>query len=58
MTGYQRYKRNVLVKALVIPAIITLIFSGVLLASLPCIQNALPNGKEYSMQNDEVMRDE
>lgn len=58
MTGYQRYKRNVLVKALVIPAIITLIFSGVLLASLPRIQNALPNGMEYSMQNDEVMRDE
>lgn len=58
MTSYQRYKRNVLVKALVIPTIITLIFSGVLLASLPRIQNALPNGMEYSMQNDEVMNDE
>lgn len=58
MTSYQRYKRNVLVKALVIPAITALIFSGVLLVSLPRIQNALPNGAEYSVQTGEVIAHE
>lgn len=54
MTGYERYKRNVIIKAFVIPAIAVLIFSGFLYTALPHIQNRLPNGVAYSLENNEV----
>ncbi|MCH5314488.1 MAG: hypothetical protein J1E81_01140 [Eubacterium sp.] len=57
MTSFQLYKRKLIIKALVIPTLAALIFSGILIISLPRIQNALPNSTEYSVQNDGVESD-
>lgn len=57
MTSFQLYKRKLIIKALVIPTLAALIFSGILIVSLPRIQNALPNSTEYSVQNDGVESD-
>ncbi len=50
MTGLEKYKRNIIIKALIIPFAVTLIAVSLFLLSLPDIKEAMPNGVRYSQQ--------
>ena len=50
MTGLEKYKRNIIIKALIIPFAVTLIAVSLILLSLPNIKEAMPNGVQYSQQ--------
>lgn len=50
MTGLEKYKRNIIIKALIIPFAVTLIAASLFLLSLPDIKEAMPNGVQYSQQ--------
>lgn len=50
MTGLEKYKRNIIIKALIIPFAVTLIAVSLFLLSLPDIKEDMPNGVRYSQQ--------
>lgn len=50
MTGLEKYKRNIIIKALIIPFAVTLIAVSLFLLSLPDIKEDMPNGVQYSQQ--------
>lgn len=60
MSNLDKYKRNVMIKAVVVPLIITFITTIILLFVLPKVQSYLPNAQQYSqqMQTEEVQNNE
>lgn len=60
MSNLDKYKRNVMIKAVVVPLIITFITTIILLFALPKVQSYLPNAQQYSqqMQTEEVQNNE
>lgn len=60
MSNLDKYKRNVMIKAVVVPLIITFITTIILLFALPKVQTYLPNAQQYSqqMQTEEVQNNE
>ncbi|MCM1285962.1 MAG: hypothetical protein NC213_05685 [Acetobacter sp.] len=60
MSRLDKYRKNVFVKAVVIPLIITFTTIIILLFALPKIQACLPNAQKYSqqMQTEEVQKNE
>ena len=55
MTGLEKYKRNIIIKALIIPFAVTLIAVSLFLLSLPDIKKAMPNGVQYSQQESALL---
>lgn len=60
MSSLDKYRKNVLIKAIVIPLIITLVTTILLLFALPKIHAYLPDNQQYSqqMQTEEVQNNE
>lgn len=50
MTGLTRFKENTLIKAIVIPLIITALAVIIFFVSLPAIADAVPNAEAYTAQ--------
>lgn len=50
MTRYDRYKRKIFIKAVIVPLLFTVIATSAFFAILPSIENRVPNINYYSQQ--------
>lgn len=51
MTNLQKYRKNLLVKAVIIPLAVTAVITGLFFAFLPAVEQRLPNAQQYAQQS-------
>lgn len=51
MTSLQKYRKNLLIKAVIIPLVVTAVITGLFFAVLPEALQRLPNAQQYSQQS-------
>lgn len=54
MNGFDIFKKNLIIKAVIIPIVVTLIAVVTLNFLLPTVQAKLPNGVAYASQVEEA----
>lgn len=51
MTSLQKYRKNLLIKAVIIPLAVTAVITGLFFAVLPAAEQSLPDAQQYLQQS-------